>query len=113
MQPSAPSITVPPFARALGGYEPILAPLRLPEEVAFASDAELRLNQPSRTCRQANLCCDSSGVIAAAIDPYAVTRPFRSGDKPEVEEYELPDANRALVEPKERRIRGAKVLRIG
>jgi propanol-preferring alcohol dehydrogenase len=32
---------------------------------------------------------------------------------PEVEEYPLADANTALVELKERRIRGAKVLRIG
>ncbi|OGD19899.1 MAG: alcohol dehydrogenase [Candidatus Aminicenantes bacterium RBG_16_63_16] len=32
--------------------------------------------------------------------------------RPEVEEYRLEDANRALVEIKERRIRGAKVLRI-
>ncbi len=33
--------------------------------------------------------------------------------KPEVQEFELKDANRALVEMKERKIRGAKVLRIG
>jgi propanol-preferring alcohol dehydrogenase len=32
--------------------------------------------------------------------------------KPEVEEYPLQDANRALLEIKERKIRGAKVLRI-
>ncbi len=32
--------------------------------------------------------------------------------RPEVEEYPLEDANRALVEIKERRIRGAKVLRL-
>jgi propanol-preferring alcohol dehydrogenase len=32
---------------------------------------------------------------------------------PEVEEYPLSDANRALVELKEGKIRGAKVLRIG
>jgi alcohol dehydrogenase, propanol-preferring len=32
--------------------------------------------------------------------------------KPEVQEYSLEDANRALVELKERKIRGAKVLRI-
>jgi alcohol dehydrogenase, propanol-preferring len=32
--------------------------------------------------------------------------------KPEVQEYPLEDANRALLELKERRIRGAKVLRI-
>jgi propanol-preferring alcohol dehydrogenase len=32
---------------------------------------------------------------------------------PEVEEFELEDANRALIELKERKIRGAKVLRIG
>jgi alcohol dehydrogenase, propanol-preferring len=32
--------------------------------------------------------------------------------KPEVQEYRLEDANRALLELKERRIRGAKVLRI-
>lgn len=32
--------------------------------------------------------------------------------KPEVEEYELADANRALFELKTRRVRGAKVLRI-
>jgi propanol-preferring alcohol dehydrogenase len=30
--------------------------------------------------------------------------------RPEVQEFELEDANRALVELKERRIRGAKVL---
>jgi propanol-preferring alcohol dehydrogenase len=33
--------------------------------------------------------------------------------KPEVQEFELKDANRALVELKERKIRGAKVLKIG
>jgi propanol-preferring alcohol dehydrogenase len=33
--------------------------------------------------------------------------------KPEVQEYRLEDANTALVELKERKIRGAKVLRIG
>jgi propanol-preferring alcohol dehydrogenase len=32
--------------------------------------------------------------------------------KPEVEEFALEDANRALVELKERNIRGAKVLRL-
>jgi propanol-preferring alcohol dehydrogenase len=32
--------------------------------------------------------------------------------KPEVEEYDLKDANKALIELKERKIRGAKVLRI-
>jgi propanol-preferring alcohol dehydrogenase len=32
--------------------------------------------------------------------------------KPETQEYELEDANRALVEIKEKKIRGAKVLRI-
>jgi len=33
--------------------------------------------------------------------------------KPEAQEFELQDANRALVELKERKIRGAKVLKIG
>lgn len=33
--------------------------------------------------------------------------------KPEVQEYALEDANKALIELKERKIRGAKVLRIG
>jgi propanol-preferring alcohol dehydrogenase len=33
--------------------------------------------------------------------------------KPEVEEFALADANRALVEIKQRKIRGAKVLRVG
>jgi propanol-preferring alcohol dehydrogenase len=33
--------------------------------------------------------------------------------RPEVEEYALEEANRALVELKQRRIRGAKVLRVG
>jgi propanol-preferring alcohol dehydrogenase len=33
--------------------------------------------------------------------------------KPEVQEYPLEDANRALLELKERTIRGAKVLKIG
>ena len=33
--------------------------------------------------------------------------------KPEVQEYELEEVNTALVELKERKIRGAKVLRIG
>ena len=33
--------------------------------------------------------------------------------KPEVETYSLEEANRALLEIKERKIRGAKVLRIG
>jgi propanol-preferring alcohol dehydrogenase len=33
--------------------------------------------------------------------------------RPEVEEYALEDANRALVELKTRRVRGAKVLRVG
>lgn len=32
--------------------------------------------------------------------------------RPEVQEYPLADANRALVELKERKIRGAKVLRV-
>jgi propanol-preferring alcohol dehydrogenase len=32
--------------------------------------------------------------------------------KPEIEEYPLEEANRALMEIKERKIRGAKVLRI-
>jgi propanol-preferring alcohol dehydrogenase len=36
-----------------------------------------------------------------------------AGLRPEVEEYGLEEANRALVELKERKIRGAKVLRIG
>ncbi len=35
------------------------------------------------------------------------------GIKPEVQEYLLEDANTALLELKERKIRGAKVLRIG
>ena len=34
------------------------------------------------------------------------------GIKPEVQEFTLEEANRALVELKERKIRGAKVLRI-
>jgi propanol-preferring alcohol dehydrogenase len=33
--------------------------------------------------------------------------------KPEVQEFPLEEANQALVELKERKIRGAKVLRIG
>jgi propanol-preferring alcohol dehydrogenase len=33
--------------------------------------------------------------------------------KPEVQEYPIEDANRALLELKERRIRGAKVIRVG
>jgi propanol-preferring alcohol dehydrogenase len=33
--------------------------------------------------------------------------------RPEVEEYDLEEANRALLELKQRRIRGAKVLRVG
>ncbi|MBW2485823.1 MAG: zinc-dependent alcohol dehydrogenase family protein [Deltaproteobacteria bacterium] len=33
--------------------------------------------------------------------------------KPEVQEFELEDANRALIELKQRKIRGAKVLKIG
>ncbi len=33
--------------------------------------------------------------------------------RPEIQEYRLEDANRALVELKQRKIRGAKVLRIG
>jgi propanol-preferring alcohol dehydrogenase len=33
--------------------------------------------------------------------------------KPETQEYELADANKALLELKERKIRGAKVLRVG
>ena len=33
--------------------------------------------------------------------------------KPEVQEFDLEDANNALVELKERKIRGAKVLKIG
>ncbi|NIO00799.1 MAG: alcohol dehydrogenase catalytic domain-containing protein [Candidatus Latescibacteria bacterium] len=33
--------------------------------------------------------------------------------KPEVQEYELKEANRALIELQERKIRGAKVLKIG
>ena len=33
--------------------------------------------------------------------------------KPEVQEFTLEEANKALVELKERKIRGAKVLRIG
>jgi propanol-preferring alcohol dehydrogenase len=41
-------------------------------------------------------------VLAAAL-----------GIKPEVEEFPLEDANRALRELKARKIRGAKVLRIG
>ncbi len=32
--------------------------------------------------------------------------------KPEIEEYALGDANRALLELKARRVRGAKVLRV-
>jgi propanol-preferring alcohol dehydrogenase len=32
--------------------------------------------------------------------------------KPEVQEYRLEDANQALLELKERKIRGAKVLKI-
>ena len=35
------------------------------------------------------------------------------GIKPEVQEYPLGEANRALLELKERKVRGAKVLRIG
>jgi propanol-preferring alcohol dehydrogenase len=33
--------------------------------------------------------------------------------RPEIEEYTLAEANQALVEVKQRRIRGAKVLRVG
>jgi propanol-preferring alcohol dehydrogenase len=33
--------------------------------------------------------------------------------KPEIEEFTLKDANRALIELKQRKIRGAKVLRVG
>jgi propanol-preferring alcohol dehydrogenase len=33
--------------------------------------------------------------------------------EPEVQEFDLEDANRALVELKERKIRGAKVLTVG
>jgi propanol-preferring alcohol dehydrogenase len=35
-----------------------------------------------------------------------------AGIKPEVEEYPLADANQALLDLKEKHIRGAKVLRI-
>jgi propanol-preferring alcohol dehydrogenase len=35
------------------------------------------------------------------------------GIRPEVQEYPLEEANRALLELKERNVRGAKVLRIG
>jgi len=42
-----------------------------------------------------------------------LTLAAEAGLRPEVEEYPLADANTALVELKERRIRGAKVLRIG
>lgn len=41
-----------------------------------------------------------------------LTLAAEAGLRPEVEAYELQDANRALVELKERKIRGAKVLRI-
>ena len=37
----------------------------------------------------------------------------KMGIKPEVQEYALEEANAALLELKERKIRGAKVLRIG
>ena len=37
----------------------------------------------------------------------------RMGLKPEVEEYPLADAGRALLDLKARAVRGAKVLRIG
>jgi alcohol dehydrogenase, propanol-preferring len=37
----------------------------------------------------------------------------KMGIKPEVQEYPLEDANAALLDLKERKIRGAKVLRIG
>jgi len=37
----------------------------------------------------------------------------KMGIKPEVQEYPLEEANRALLELKERKVRGAKVLRIG
>jgi len=33
--------------------------------------------------------------------------------KPQVQEFELEEANRALVELRDRKIRGAKVLKIG
>jgi len=33
--------------------------------------------------------------------------------RPDIEEYRLEDANLALLELKERKIRGAKVLRMG
>jgi propanol-preferring alcohol dehydrogenase len=36
----------------------------------------------------------------------------REGLKPEVQEYDLQDANRALLDIKQGKIRGAKVLRI-
>jgi propanol-preferring alcohol dehydrogenase len=35
-----------------------------------------------------------------------------AGIRPELEEYELADANRALLDIKQGRIRGAKVLRV-
>jgi propanol-preferring alcohol dehydrogenase len=47
---------------------------------------------------------DVSEFLALAAD---------MGLKPEVEEFGLEEANRALVELKTRKIRGAKVLRVG
>jgi propanol-preferring alcohol dehydrogenase len=73
-------------------------------------DYLLRLNYPSHLWMEKEIK-SVANVTRADVNEtlrLAAEIPIR----PEVEEYPLEDANRALLEIKERKIRGAKVLRI-
>ncbi len=74
-------------------------------------DALLRLDYPSHLWMEKEIK-SVANVSRADVSEFlalAAGIPLR----PEVDEFDLEDANRALVELKTRRVRGAKVLRIG
>ena len=74
-------------------------------------DALLRLDYPAHLWREKEIK-SVANVTRADVREFlqlAAEVPL----KPEVQEYALEDANRALVELKSKEVRGAKVLRIG
>ena len=73
-------------------------------------DVLLQLNYPAHLWMEKEIKSVANVTRADVREFLAVAA--QAGIKPEFQEYELKDANRALIEMKQGKIRGAKVLRI-
>ena len=73
-------------------------------------DVLLQLNYPEHLWMEKEIKSVANVTRADVREFLAVAA--QAGIKPEFQEYELKDANRALLEMKQGKIRGAKVLRI-